>query len=125
MNVLIIKEDGNKKLDEFVLNIEKFYLDNKENYDINLKFVKEKTKAKIDEKIIISNDINFIEEKFYGFENKKRILIITSNFDAKHILACLLLTENLFSAKKDEDYILSKIFEVYKESRYMKEFSNV
>jgi len=124
MNVLIIKE-ANKDLDEFVLNVEKFYLDNKENYDINLKFIKEKTKAKVDEILIISNDINFIEEKFYSFENKKRILIITSNFDAKHILACLLLTENLFSAKKNEEYILNKIFDIHKENRYMREFSNV
>lgn len=125
MNLLVIK-DENSDLNDLVDNLEKYYLKNQGNYDLNLRFLEDrKTKAKIDEILIISNDINFIEENFYSFENKKRILIITNNFDAKHVLACLLLTENLFSAKKDEVYIINKIFDVYKNNRSAKEFSNV
>ena len=100
MNLSII-EDENSNLDHFVENVENYYLKSKDDYDLSLKFLKgKKTKAKIDEILIISNDINFIEETFYSFNNKNKILIITNNFDAKHVLACLLLTENLFSAKR-------------------------
>ena len=125
MNLLVIK-DENCELCDFVENVEKYYSKNRDDYDLSLKLLKDrKTKAKIDEILILSDDINFIEENFYSFENKKRILIVTNNFDAKHVLACLLLTENLFSARKDESYIINKIFNVYKNNRYIKEFLDV
>ena len=59
-----------------------------------------------------SNSIEFIEENYYKYSNKSLVSIATNNFDAKHVLGCLILTENLFSMKKDASYIVDKIIKL-------------
>lgn len=113
MNVLIIKELGDKAIDSAVESVENHYKENSNNYNISVKFIKDiKTRAKIDQVVIFSNSIEFIEENYYKYSNKSLVSIVTNNFDAKHVLGCLILTENLFSMKKDASYIVDKIIKL-------------
>lgn len=112
MNVLIVKE--NEALDDNIKNICDYYENNVNEFNENIKFLYEKKgKIKIDLYLLFSNSIEFIEEKFKKCKDSKNILILTNNFDSKHIISCLILTENLFSVRKSEKYIVDKIIEVY------------
>lgn len=113
MNILIIKELGDKAIDSAVESVENHYKENSNNYNVSVKFIKDiKTRAKIDQVVIFSNSIEFIEENYYKYSNKSLVSIVTNNFDAKHVLGCLILTENLFSMKKDASYIVDKIIKL-------------
>ena len=115
MNIFIIKEEEKERYLQKFLDV---YDTQKQELKNIMKFIDNKdTKAKIDIYLIISNNIQYIEEKFYNIKDKSKVLIITGNFEPKHILGCLILTENLFSIKKGEKYILEKIQEVYEQNR--------
>lgn len=111
MNVIIIKDENNDEIKNYIDNVEEI---SKNIYGNKIKFYFEKaSKTKIDIYVIISNNIEFIEENFSSIKSKDNILIVTNKFEPKHILSCLLLSENLFSMRKGEEYILDKINHVY------------
>lgn len=111
MNVLIIKDENDDEIKKYVDSVEDI---SKEIYGDKIKFYLEKiSKTKIDIYVIISNDIEFIEKNFDSIKSKNSILIVTNKFEPKHILSCLLLSENLFSMRKGGEYILDKIDYVY------------
>lgn len=114
MNVFVIK-DGDYEIQQYVDNVENLgheYNKNKINF-----YYEKVSRLKIDIFLIISNDIDFIEKNFNTIKTKESILIITNNFEPKHILACLLLSENLFSMRKGEEYILSKMNYIYEQNK--------
>ena len=113
MNILIIKDKEDTYIDNFVENVENYYKENQDNYNVSVKFIQDtKSRAKIDQVVVFSNSISFIEEVYYKYSNKTLVSIVTNNFDAKHVLGCLILTENLFSMKKEASYIVDKILEL-------------
>ena len=100
MNILIIKDKEDTYIDNFVENVENHYKENQDNYNVSVKFIKDtKSRAKIDQVVVFSNSISFIEEVYYKYSNKTLVSIVTNNFDAKHVLWCLILTENLPTVK--------------------------
>ena len=118
MNILVIKNNEKKDFDNYIESVRNYYKQNIDIYKNNVKFILEKNlKQKIDIYLILSDDISYIEDNFQSIKNKENILIITNKFEPKHILSCLLLTENLFSIRKGEEYILQKIIDIYDRNR--------
>lgn len=118
MNVLVISEENNAISERVVNNVENCYNNLEESFNNKIKFLKSKTgKTKVDVYLIISDKTGFIEEEFNKVKEKNKIMIVTQNFTPKHVIACLILTENLYSGKKEEKYILEKIVNLYDKNR--------
>ncbi len=118
MNVLLISEENDAISERVVNNVENCYDNIEESFNNKIKFLKSKNgKTKVDVYLIISDKTEFIEMEFNKIKEKNKVMIVTQNFTPKHVIACLILTENLYSGKKEEKYILEKIANLYEKNR--------
>lgn len=118
MNVLLISEENDAISEIVVNNVENCYDNIEESFNNKIKFLKSKNgKTKVDVYLIISDKTEFIEKEFNKIKEKNKVMIVTQNFTPKHVIACLILTENLYSGKKEEKYILEKITNLYEKNR--------
>ena len=118
MNVLLISEENDAISERVVNNVENCYDNIEESFNNKIKFLKSKNgKTKVDVYLIISDKTEFIEMEFNKIKEKNKVMIVTQNFTPKHVIACLILTENLYSGKKEEKYILEKIAKLYEKNR--------
>lgn len=118
MNVLLISEENDAISERVVNNVENCYDNIEESFNNKIKFLKSKNgKTKVDVYLIISDKTEFIEKEFNKIKEKNKVMIVTQNFTPKHVIACLILTENLYSGKKEEKYILEKITNLYEKNR--------
>ena len=118
MNVLLISEENDAISERVVNNVENCYDNIEESFSNKIKFLKSKNgKTKVDVYLIISDKTEFIEKEFNKIKEKNKVMIVTQNFTPKHVIACLILTENLYSGKKEEKYILEKITNLYEKNR--------
>ena len=118
MNVLLISEENDAISERVVNNVENCYDNIEESFNNKIKFLKSKNgKTKVDVYLIISDKTEFIEMEFNKIKEKNKVMIVTQIFTPKHVIACLILTENLYSGKKEEKYILEKIANLYEKNR--------
>lgn len=118
MNVLLISEENDAISERVVNNVENCYDNIEESFNNKIKFLKSKNgKTKVDVYLIISDKTEFIEMEFNKIKEKNKVMIVTQNFTPKHVIVCLILTENLYSGKKEEKYILEKITNLYEKNR--------
>ena len=120
MNVLLISEENDAISERVVNNVENCYDNIEESFNNKIKFLKSKNgKTKVDVYLIISDKTEFIEMEFNKIKEKNKVMIVTQNFTPKHVIACLILTENLYSGKKEEKYILEKITNLLQKNRVL------
>lgn len=109
----------NKDKKEFVdkVNSIKKYIEEYENLN-KIKILSRITsKSKCDIHVIISNELTEIYKYCKNIKDKNKILVITSNIDAAHVLGCIEVTFNLTYLKKDDEYIVKRLNEIYSKNK--------
>jgi hypothetical protein len=107
----------NKKITEFKEKVENLcdYVNKIQFNEIEI-FENLTARSKCDIYAIISDNIEEISNLLSKVKDKNKLLIITSNLDVAHILACIDVTKNVVYFNNTCNEILSRITKVFYEN---------
>lgn len=116
MNILFLYDKNNKKFFERVDILTDYIKKNSSIYEIKLlSRVTQKTNCDI--YLVISDSIDEINKYFEKIKDKKKILLLTSNVEATHILNCINITKNITYLGNKCEIILDRISKLYEETK--------
>lgn len=116
MNIVFIYNKGEIKFENKIKDLKRFIEENSNTYKIKI-LSKITNRQNCDLYVILSDDINDIYKHFDKIKSKERVLIITSNITAPHVIACINITNNITYLENSCEVILNRINKIYEKNK--------
>lgn len=116
MNIFFEYNDNEKEFVNKINSIKSYIDENKDIYKMKV-LSKVTSKSRCDLHIIVSNDLNEIYKYAKKIEDKSKVLIITSNIQAAHVLGCIDITLNITYLKNENENILKRISDICEKNK--------